>query len=162
MRRLTNSFLVFVILFIGLSIDVSSQGLTNMQNDKITSEINAIFEKSIKEGEKLAVSEMFENVNDTLKTGFIDNGYYFSSFADVMKGFEVGIKGIESQKMSISEKRVTVLSDKVVLLTASGNYFTALKDGRNLNGKFAWTFVYSKFNDNWKIIHSHMSNPCRK
>lgn len=151
--------LLFIVLFIGINIDSKSQELTSVQKDKISSEINALFEKSIKAGENLDVSEITENVNDTLKTGFIDNGYYFSTFNEVIKGFEEGVKGCKSQKMEIINKKLTILSDKIVLLTASGNYSAILDDGRILNGKFAWTFVYSKINDTWKVIHSHMSNP---
>lgn len=151
--------LLFIVLFIGINIDSKSQELTSVQKDKISSEINALFEKSIKAGENLDVSEITENVNDTLKTGFIDNGYYFSTFNEVIKGFEEGVKGCKSQKMEIINKKLTILSDKIVLLTASGNYSAILDDGRILNGKFAWTFFYSKINDTWKVIHSHMSNP---
>lgn len=61
--------------------------------------------------------------------------------------------------METVNKKLTILSDKNVLLTASGNYSTTLDDGRILNGKFAWTIVYSKINDTWKVIHSHMSKP---
>ena len=151
--------LLFIVLFIGINIDCNSQERTNVQKEKIFSEINALFEKSIKAGENLDVSAITENVNDTLKAGFIDNGYYFSSFNEVMKGFKESVKGCKSQKMEIVNKKLTLLSDRNVLLTAFGNYSTTLDDGRILNGKFAWTFVYSKINDTWKVIHSHMSNP---
>ena len=151
--------LLFIVLFIGINIDSKSQELTSVQKDKISSEINALFEKSIKAGENLDISVITGNVNDTLKTGFIDNGYYFSTFNEVIKGFNKGVKGCKSQKMEIINKKLTILSDKIVLLTAFGNYSATLDDGRILNGKFAWTFVYSKINDTWKVIHSHMSNP---
>ena len=151
--------LLFIVLFIGINIDSKSQELTSVQKDKISSEINALFEKSIKSGENLDISAITGNVNDTLKTGFIDNGYYFSTFNEVIKGFNKGVKGCKSQKMEIINKKLTILSDKIVLLTAFGNYSATLDDGRILNGKFAWTFVYSKINDTWKVIHSHMSNP---
>lgn len=151
--------LLFIVLFIGINIDSKSQELTSVQKNKISSEINALFEKSIKAGENLDVSAIIGNVNDTLKTGFIDNGFYFSTFNEVMNGFNEGVKGCKSQKMEIINKKLTIFSDKIVLLTASGNYSATLDDGRILNGKFAWTFVYSKINDTWKVIHSHMSNP---
>ena len=77
--------LLFIVLFIGINIDCNSQERTSVQKDKIFSEINALFERSIKAGENLDVSAITENVNDTLKAGFIDNGYYFSSFNEVMK-----------------------------------------------------------------------------
>jgi hypothetical protein len=133
--------------------------VTDQNEDQIITEINNLFEKSKVAGENLDISGIMENVNDSLKAGFIDNGNYFNSFNILMKGFKKGIKGLISQKMDIVEKKITVLSEKLVLLTASGNYATKVEDGRILKGKFAWSFVYSKIRDKWKIIHTHMSNP---
>jgi len=50
-------------------------------------------------------------------------------------------------------------NENIALLTAHGTYSAKVIDGRILTGEFAWTFVYSKIKGNWKVIHSHMSNP---
>jgi hypothetical protein len=136
-----------------------SQGLTKNQKEKIVSDITALFEKHVKAAENIDVKGLNDCVDDTLKAGFIDNGFFLKSFDELMKGFTEGIKGIRSQKFTISNKKITVLADNAALLTASGNYSMALEDGRTLTGRFAWTLVYSKVNENWKIIHTHFSNP---
>ena len=151
-----------VIMFITSLVvcsNVYSQELTQNQKEKIASEIAANFEKNIKVAEIFDIKGLTDCVNDTLKAGFIDNGFFFNSFDEVMKGFKEGIKGLKSQKFSISNKKITVLANNAALLIASGNFSVALEDGRTITGGFAWTFVYSKVNDNWKIIHSHMSTP---
>jgi hypothetical protein len=132
---------------------------TKKSIDEIKNEISKIFEKSIEAGEKLDIIGITENINDSLKTGFIDNGFYFHSFEELMFGFKSGIKGLEYQKMNIATKKITVLSDNHALLTTHGDFSAKVVDGRILTGKFAWTFVYSKINGKWKVIHSHMSNP---
>ena len=76
-----------------------------------------------------------------------------------MKRYKEGIIGIKSIKYSVFNKKITVLSDNAALLAASGNASAGLEDGRTITGGFAWTFVYSKVNNNWKIIHTHMSTP---
>lgn len=149
---------VMIIASLAIYSSVYSQELTHSQKEKITSEINALFEKNINAAKNLDAEELANCVDDTLKAGFIDNGFYLNSFDEVMAGYQEAIKGIKSEEFSISNKKILILADDVALLTASGNYLVALEDGRNLTGKFAWTFVYSKVNDNWKIIHSHMSN----
>ena len=136
-----------------------SQGLTQGQKEKIASEIAAVFEKSAKTGENVDVQGLTDFVNDTLKAGFIENGIYINSFDDVMKGQKEAFKGVKSLKYNVSNKRITVLADNAALLTASGNASLALDDGRTITAGFAWTFVYSKVNGNWKIIHTHMSTP---
>jgi hypothetical protein len=137
----------------------NAQSVTDSQKQKIIAEIDNLFIKSIKAGETVNISAISENVNDSLKAGFIDNGIYFDFFSTVMDGFKKGVEGVDSQKMDIINKKITVLSDNSVLLTASGNSTLSLSDGRFIYGKFAWTFVYLKIDGTWKIIHSHMSNP---
>ena len=159
MKQIILRLIIVLLIAIGGNVKLLSQELSESEKDKIITEINVLFQKSIDAGETLDILKVSENVDDSFKTGFIDNGFYFDSFQEVMNGFEKGVKGIKSQKMEIENKRITVLSNQCVLVTASGKYSTKASDGRLLSGKFAWTFVYFKIDDNWKIIHSHMSNP---
>ena len=151
--------IITIIVCLGICSSAYPQGLTKNQKERIASEIAADFEKNIKAAEKFDIKGLTDCVNDTLKAGFIDNGNFLNSFDEVIKGYKENIKGIKSLKYSISNKKITVLADNAALLTASGSASLALEDGRTITGGFAWTFVYSKVNDNWKIIHSHMSTP---
>jgi ketosteroid isomerase-like protein len=149
---------LMIIAFLGIWSSVYSQGLTKNQKEKIISEITVLFDKHVKAAESFDINGLTSIVNDTLKAGFISGGNFLNSFEEVMKGFKEAIKGCKSQKFSFSNKKITVLADNTALLTAHGNYSLALEDGRTLTGGFAWTLVYSKANDNWKVIHTHMSN----
>ena len=148
-----------IITFLWFFSSVNSQDLTSSQKAQITSEIDLLFEKNAKVGENVDVKGLTEFVNDTLKAGFIENGIFINSFDEVMKGQMEAFNGIKSLKYNISNKRITVLSNNAALLTASGNASLTLEDGRIITAGFAWTFVYSKVNGNWKIIHTHMSTP---
>ena len=155
MKKIT----IMIITSLWICSSVYSQGLTGNQKAKIASEIAADFEKNIKASESFDSKGLTDCVNDTLKAGFINNGIFLNSFNEVMEDYKEGISGVKSLKYSISNKKITVLADSAVLLTVSGNASIALEDGRTFTGGFAWTFVYSKVNDNWKIIHTHMSTP---
>ena len=148
-----------LITFLWICPSVFSQVLTNSQKEKITSEISVFFEEHMKAGENLDGNGLSGRVSDTLKAGFIDNGIFLNSFDEVMRGFNEGMQGVKSLKYSISNKKITVLADNAALLTAFGNASLALEDGRIFTSGFAWTFVYSKVNDSWKVIHTHMSTP---
>ena len=139
--------------------NANSQELTSSQKDKIASEINTLFEKNVKSNENLDVSGLTESVSDALSAGFISQGEYYQSFEDLMKVVNNNVRGIKSLKTTISNKKITILSDSTALLTASGNNLVVLEDGRTFTSGFAWTFVYSKVDSKWKVIHSHMSNP---
>jgi len=159
MRQKIYSLILTGFLAFGVYGFSYSQDLSRASIDKIENEIALIFDKSIKAGEKLDVTGISESINDSLKTGFIDNGFYFKSFEELMVGFKSGIQGLEYQKMNIDTKKITVLSENNALLTAHGSSSIKVVDGRILTGVFAWTFVYSKIKGEWKVIHSHMSNP---
>ena len=157
-QNICNLILAAILIF-GVVGFTCSQELSSTLIERIENEITIVFDSSRKAGEKLDVEEISENVNDSLRAGFIDNGFYFRSFEELMVGFKSGIRGLESQKMEVDIQKITVLSENSVLLTASGDYSTKVVDGRILTGRFAWTFVYSKVGGHWKVIHSHMSNP---
>jgi len=150
---------LMIITFLWICSGVYSQELTKNQKEKIASEIVADFEKNIKASESFDAKGLTDCVDDTLKAGFMNNGIFLNSFDEVMRNYDEGIRGVKSLKYSISNKRITVLADNAALLTASGNVSLVLEDGRIITGGFAWTFVYTKVNKNWKIIHTHMSTP---
>ncbi|MCG8697686.1 MAG: nuclear transport factor 2 family protein [Bacteroidales bacterium] len=137
---------------------IPAQSVTIKQHKKITKEIELLFAKSIEAGEKMVIADVEASVNDTLKTGFIDNGRYYTTFQDVMTNFKNGASRVSSQKFHILEKKITVLSPTTALLTTSGKASSNLNDGRTIQTKFGWTFVYVKIDDQWQLVHTHMSN----
>ncbi|SMO39633.1 nuclear transport factor 2 family protein [Gracilimonas mengyeensis] len=155
---------IYCLILTGLFL-ISIQGVTFSQDlpeasiDEIKSEILRAFDKSIEAGEKLDASAISATTNDYYQAGFIDNGLYYSSFDDLMVNFKRGISGLQSQRINVDTKKVTVLSSNKALLTADGDFSAKLADGRTITGRFAWTFVYALMDDEWKVIHSHMSNP---
>ncbi len=153
-RLIIIGFLTFGIHGLTFSQELSTASITKIEN-----KISEIFEKSIEAGEKLDVNGISQNINDSLKAGFIDNGLYFEAFQNLMVEVKSALQGIEYQQMNVLTKKITVLSKNHALLTAHGNYSAKVTDGRVLSGKFAWSFVYSKINGAWKVIHSHMSTP---
>jgi len=149
-------FLLILITSFCVSLNGYSQELTTEQKEKITFEIATLFDKSIRAAETFDGKMLNDNVDDSLRAGFIVGRQYFSYFDQVMDDFNEKIKGCKSQKQNVRNKKITVLADNAALVVASGDYSMALEDGRTLTGWFAWTLVYSKVNGNWKIVHSNM------
>lgn len=155
MKTLSYLFLVLAASF-SFCLNSYSQELTTEQKAKITAEITIAFDKSLEAAEKLDANLLADCVDDDMRAGFIINGYFFQLFDEVMKDFDKNARGCKSQKMNITNKKITVLGEDIALLVTSGDYSLFLEDGRTLTGKFAWTIVYSKVNGKWKIIHTHM------
>lgn len=154
MKTLSYLFFILTASFC-ISLNGYSQELTAEQKEKNTSEITTLFEKSIKAAESLDGELLADCVDDRYQAGFIMNGRFLRSFDDVMADFKENVKGCKSQKLNITNKKITILADNAAMLAASGDYSLDLEDGRTLTGRFAWSFVYSKVNGSWKIIHAH-------
>jgi len=158
MKTLAYLFSVLIASFC-ISLNTYSQELTTKQKEDIATEINTLFEASIKAAENLDAKLLADGVDDSLQAGFIINGRFFQTFSEVIADFQKNAKGCLSQKMNIINKKITILEKNAALIAASGNYSLNLEDGRTLTGKFAWTMVYSKVKGNWKIVHTYMGNP---
>ena len=158
MKTLSYLFCIVIATFF-VCPDTSAQELSESRKEKIAAEIYTLFKKSVEASESVDIKKLNSTVDDTLKAGFIDNGHFFRTFDEVLEITKKNATGVSSQKINISTLKITVLAENAALLTTSGNYSLLIDDGRTFTGRFGWTFVYSKIDDNWKIIHTHMSNP---
>lgn len=159
MKSVFLKMFLFPALCFCINSELQSQELTADQENKITEEIDQAFIKHMKAGESLDANGLSEGVNDDLKVGFIQNGVYFNDFETVINNFKERSGGVMSQKYTIINKKITILCENAAVLTASGSFIASLTDGRNINGNFAWTIVYSKIGNTWKVIHTHLSTP---
>ena len=64
---------------------------------------------------------------------------------------------LQSQTHETNELRIAVLAPDVAIMTWHGNVTGTTKDGSTGGGVFARTFVCEKVEDDWKIIHAHIS-----
>ena len=69
------------------------------------------------------------------------------------------MQDLYSLQYEIDEKRITVLSEDAAILAVSGKTKAESTSGQEFSTPFAWTFIYRKTGDQWKVIHSHQSNP---
>ena len=127
-------------------------------DDEIESAINKMFEESIIAGEQLDLEKMKMQINDKYSAGFINSGKYYTSFDSLFADYKAATYGIKSQKLTIDNKKITILSGNSVLLTANGQFSATTDTDKIINGKFFWTIIYKEIDNGWKIIHTHMTN----
>ena len=127
-------------------------------DSEIESAINKIFNESILAGEQLDFDNMKMQVNDKFSSGFINNGKYYTSFDLLFADYKNATNGIKSQKITIDNKKITILSGNSVLLTANGQFSATTDTDNVVNGRFVWTIIYKEIDNEWKIIHTHMTN----
>ena len=158
MKKLTAISFLCILMFLVLNT-VHAQKLSDKQRIKIENELETVFEEALKTGENLDADKLIISVDDKYKAGHLVNGVYYSSFDSLMIVFKTGTKNLERQEYDIHKKKITVLAKNLAIISASGNSTIYFYSGGSFNAAFVWTFVYEKTGDEWKVIHSHRSNP---
>ena len=156
MNKLTIISIIFLLSF-GFITPTKGQTLSNKQTEQIKNQVDSVFQKMVVMAENLEFNKLSSGVNDTHEAGFISNGKYYARYSALIEDVKNNARGISHQDISVREKKITVLSDKIVLITASGVAKAKLDDGREIAADFQWSFVYEKIDYNWKVIYSHQS-----
>ena len=141
----------------GFMIQSVAQTLSKQQVVQITNQVDSVFQEMLILAEKLEYDKLSSGVDDTREAGFISNRKYYPHYASMIDELKPSAQGVSHQDISINQKKITVLSDKIVLMTTSGISNAYLNDGREITVNFHWSFVYEKIDNNWKVIHSHQS-----
>ena len=155
-KALTIAFACFILSgFIG---QINGQNLPDKKKTAIEKQVASIFHEMIKAAENLDYDKLNQGVDDRHNAGFITNGLYFERYDSLHNIMKTRSRGVTRQRIMIQKEKITVLSDNIVLLTASGDAEIDVSSGDSFNVKFFWSFVYEKINNNWKVIYSHQSN----
>jgi hypothetical protein len=156
MKKLTVISIFFLLSF-GFILQAEGQTLSNRQTEQIKNQVDSMFQKMLVFAERLDFNELSSGVSDTHEAGFIANDKYYARYSSLIEDVKTNAQGLSRQDISIKEKKITVLSDKIVLLTASGVAKAYLDDGREIVADFHWSFVFEKMDKDWKVIFSHQS-----
>lgn len=144
-------------LFLGFSNQSEAQNLTNQQKVKIEKQVDSVFHSMIDAAEKLDYDKLNTGVDDRNNAGFIVNGAYYSEYETLADFLKSNVQDGSRQSITIKTKKITVLTDRIVLLSATGIANVELNSNQSFSSDFLWSFVYEKVNDEWKVIQSHQS-----
>jgi hypothetical protein len=139
----------------GLVDNVAGQ---NQQNLRIERHVDSIFHVMIEAAEILDYDKLTTAVDDRYKAGFITGGLYYAQYDSLIKSIRAKSLGVIGQHITIQNEKITVLSDNIVLLTASGIAKIDVNNGSSFSVNFDWSFVYAKLDNIWKVIQSHQSS----
>lgn len=131
--------------------------LTTEERTKIEAAVDTAFTEMVLYAETLDYDKLSSGVGDSQLAGFIVANRYYPDYESMMAVLKPAAQGVSEQHISFSNKKITVLTETVVLLTASGISNATLNDGRSFQTKFYWSFVYQNFEGEWKVVQSHQS-----
>ena len=150
-------FLLTCFLFPGFTKQSKAQDMFSQKKAGIEKEIDSNFHYMIKAAENLDYDMLNQGVDDVHKAGFIVNGIYFMQFDSLLGLIKTRSQGLARQTISVRQKKITILSETIALLTAYGDAKVDVANGESFTTKFFWSFVYEKINNHWKVIQSHQA-----
>jgi hypothetical protein len=148
---------LFLMLSIGFIQTSSGQNVSGTSNPGIEKEIDAVFIAAIQAAESFDVPKLISCVDDRYNAGFISNGVYYSRFDSLANTMNARTPGSVKQHITLQKKKISVIADNIALVSASGVSQIEANGGNPFEVNFCWTFVYQKFNNEWKVIQSHQS-----
>jgi hypothetical protein len=155
--KATRTIFFICILIFGFIGESKGQELMSIQKSKIERQVDSFFLSMVKAAENLDYNTISTGVDDRHNAGFILNSSYYSKYDSMIDILKANLRSGTKQSITFQNKKITVLSESIVLLTASGNAIVELNTGQSFAVNFFWTFVFEKFNNNWKVIQSHQS-----
>jgi hypothetical protein len=155
--KTTLIFFFICFLFFVFTGPAKGQTLSNLQKSKIEKQVDSIFLTTVKAAENLDYDQISKGVDDSHHAGFMVNGIYYAKYDSLITILKANLRSGTKQKITLQNKKITALSDRLVLLTASGETNVELPTGPSFQAKFTWSFVYEKFNNDWKVIFSHQA-----
>ncbi len=159
-ENMKKSILILMIIYIlaDYSCILMGQELKKLQKYRIETQVDSVFQVSIQAAEKLDYDKLSKCVDDRFAAAFISNNTFYPSYDSLVNFARTRAQGIAGQKITLSNKKITALSENIALVIANGDTKFFAIDGREFELKFYWTFVYCKINNTWKVIQSHQSS----
>jgi len=155
--KTTLTITLVCIFLVGFNGQSRGQSLMKLQKSTIEKQVDSIFVTMVKAAERVDYDKISTGVDDRYNAGFIVNNTYFTKYDSLINILRSNIRSGAKQLITIQHKKITVLSDNIVLLTASGESIFESNTGQPLNINFLWSFVYEKIKNDWKVIQSHQS-----
>jgi hypothetical protein len=156
MKNALTTFLIGFLIF-GCIQWSNGQNITNQQKSNIEKEVDAIFQTMVKAADSLNYDKISTGVDDKYNAGFITGGSYYAKYDSMINILKSRPQDGSTQSIIVKQEKITVLSDRLALLTASGESKISPGSGSSYTIRFLWSFVYEKEGNEWKVIQSHQS-----
>ena len=153
-----KTFILTFVLFLALFGGCQQQGtLTEGQKVAIKKEVNDQFTQMVSAACQLDASMWSENFSKDEFVSVILGTDYFDTRSDFIELMTTYFSMRDQQHIDSLQVQITVLSQNLVLVTSVLDIEMLLKDGTGFKFKDAFTSLWKKEQNSWKIVHAHES-----
>jgi ketosteroid isomerase-like protein len=130
-----------------------SEGTRAAVRDTVMAIVNAIF--SAGDQRNAAAQVPFYTTGADVR--ILDNGTVYTSPAGYFAMYDTLFQAIGSLRMTLHDVQPTVLSSEAAVAVVPFTFVITSKTGKAVNGQGAWTGVFQKRPEGWRVTQSHES-----
>jgi uncharacterized protein (TIGR02246 family) len=154
MRRLA----VAVVLAIVPAPLAHAQSLSEEAKTRVRSEVQAAVDALAASARAADLEGCLASLSTSSGSRFADGETVYESLAAQRAAYRDAFARMRSQDLLIDGQDILVLSPELAAYTGRGSFTSTCKTGETTPRRaFAWTFLWSRENGRWKIIHGHQS-----
>jgi hypothetical protein len=141
----------------GVAATSSAARLTDAEREKVEKAVLDAHENMLRAINRLDADEFFTWILDG-ENAIIRDGAILSR-QEALDAVRAGFEGVLTSEYKPNRTIVTVISPDAAVLTAEGTSNVMLPDGRSFSTPCAWTLVFVRDDNQWKVRHGHQSMP---
>ncbi len=132
--------------------------MTSEHRAALADSIRALSDSVIRSGERLDAEAMTARFLDGPAAAFGGAGGLVLSAEQLRNSLAQGYRGLVGQRFEIVEQRVAILGLDAASATGWGNVSATHETGARANSRVAFTFVWGRRGDEWRVIQAHFSS----
>jgi ketosteroid isomerase-like protein len=154
----TNYVTVMLIFFFsGIATHITAQ-MTVQEQETVKKEIREVAGIIFRNLEKMDAEALFQSYSNSIDFMFITTDGSMAGLQEAKNHHAAWFQSLSSLKVTTTKDYFRFLPGNIVIYSWLGKFEMTLGSGQQLkNDKFAITFIFSKTNNEWKVIHQHSS-----
>jgi ketosteroid isomerase-like protein len=150
-------FIMLVVFFVGCQRKTKPL-LTETERSNIEKAVLQKHADFIHFAEQLDADQMFSIIPDDNRASIIQDGRLLTR-QKALDTVRNGFKRTQDLKYEFDQQHVTVLSGDTAFLTGRGRSTTTINTGETFTLNFTTTVIFVLEQNEWKILHGHLSIP---
>jgi hypothetical protein len=154
----TNLFIMLAFfLFYGYSKQTSAQ-MTSQQQETAKKEIGEVINKIFQNLEKMDAEALFQPYSNPAGFILVTTDGSMVDLAAAKNEHQAWFMSLSSLKVTPVKEDYRFLPGNTIICTWQGNFVMTFRTGMQLKiERFGITFVFSKIDNQWKVIYQHSS-----
>ena len=125
----------------------------------IEKKIKDTYAEITKAAESVDAEKLFSYVLENDKGCLIQGGKIVLTRKEALDSYKENSQNIKKVDYKFDKQYVTVISPQTAVVVVEGSFEATTKSGETFGLPFAQTVVFVLRDNQWKVLHSHTSNP---